>query len=356
MKKIAVLSPFARINVEGTSARSLDILLLKKYIELKNPNNLVHFVSKKTRKEHDCEHYIDIESLRSLNFYDSIIIHNYNANIFGGMINDLTVRYIKLLSEFKGKVFYYITDPKMPYFNVAEYLLKRFKTLKWAKLSLELEDLELYASKTKEVESQLEALFTGYNYTPIYNYDFKAVHTVDVFSLLYDKQKIAKSKSMFSNLTMEYDIVYYGDNRGTYRNNKLKYFLNSSSINSLLIGLELPIKGATFMDKKAQTELKSIISNSCLSSLIIGDAEHENAFVTFRFYESLYFDVVCFIDIAYDSNKLLFNHQVLKDFNYIYSSDDLKDKINRLREDNDFRLNILALQKQELLNNPFHAK
>lgn len=342
--KIALMSPFSRIIINKKSVRSWEALLLEKLVS--DYGDDLYYISKKTKDELDNKNYIDIFSLQNLDSFDLVIIHNFNSNIFGGIVSNMTIKFIQLLADYKGKIGYYITDPKLKYFNIPNYLISR-PNLYIEKIDgkpVSSNDLLIWKSKFIELEKRMIAFFTGYDYKPIYGLNEKCeVRMLPIFDLILSSQSI--SQSIDENYI--YDIVYYGDNRGSYRNNKILKYLNSENIKSLLIGFELPrLINCTFKNKVPHQELKSAVSQ-CLSSLVIGDKEHENAFVTFRFYENIVNNVVSFIDIDYDNQKKLFKNQALKDFNYIYNSYDLADKLNLLRSDFNFRKTILKLQREE---------
>jgi hypothetical protein len=116
MKKIAIISPLARVVIDGKSIRSLEAIYLKRHLEL-TQNAQVHYVSKKIK---ETDSYVNIFDLKDLNDYDELYIHNFNTNFFGGTVPKLTNAYMRLLSSYQGKVWYYITDPKLTYKNVAE--------------------------------------------------------------------------------------------------------------------------------------------------------------------------------------------------------------------------------------------
>lgn len=341
---IAFTSPFARVIVDNKSIRSLEFTVLKEKLE--TIGNEVFAVSKLTRKESGLNYYTNLMNLSDKKF-DNIIIHNYNANIFGGLVTNLTIEYIRFVTNNSTcRFFYYITDPKLKYFNVPKFLLSR-SNLKY-ETTISIEELHFHAKKHEDIENRMEAIFTGYNYKHIYGADFVRVLNLKIFSNLIDNSTLKFKGKQDSEI--EYDICYFGDNRGTYRNNKLKKFLDSNLINSLLIGLEIPLKGATFIDKVSNQELKPLVQK-CLSSLVIGDAEHENAFITARFYENISFNVVSFIDLQYDLEKKLFKNPVLQEFNYIIDQQDLINKVERLKQNSDFRFEIIRLQKEELKTN-----
>lgn len=337
-KKVAIISPIARVIIDDKSIRSLEVKILKQILK-KNENADFYYVSKKIKETDD--KYINIFDLENLDQFDEIYIHNFNTNFFGGLVPKLTVKYLQLMADYKGPVYYYITDPKLKYSNLADVMLSR-NNLKY-ETPLTHEELLDLSKKHHILEDRMIACFSGYNYSHIYGHEFNDVKYVKIFDKLLHIRNVEEV-----NIDKIYDICYYGDNRGTYRNNKLKKYFNTDDLNTLLIGCKLEnIKNNTIHDKVPHSELNAIV-NSSYSALVIGDKEHENAFVTARFYENMMFGVVSFVDIDYDSERLLYKDNILRDFCYIKSQEDLIEKVKKIKEDKDFYNDIIERQKKEL--------
>lgn len=348
MKKVAIISPINRIIIDGQSIRSLEALYLKK--ELENNNYNVFFISKKIKENDLC--YLDYNNFNNLNEFDSIYIHNFNTNFFGGLITNYTLKMLDLISNFNGEIFYYITDPKLKYKNIAEDILKR-NSIKFES-DVDINHIKNLKQKLDFIQLRMKILFSGYNYKPIYGLENENCIYINIFKKiaidLLNNKKIDIFSTIEDELNIEYDICYFGDNRGTYRNNKIKTFLDSNYIKSFLIGCELNLKN-NFLHKKVMHSQLNNLVKKCHSSLVIGDKEHENAFDTMRFYENIIFEVISFIDINYDINKELFKNKELKSFNYITSQNDLIYKLQKIKNDNEFKKHIIKLQLEELINN-----
>lgn len=338
MKKVAIISPIARVIIDDKSIRSLEVKILRQILK-KYENADFYYVSKKI-KETD-QKYLNIFDLESLNEFDEIYIHNYNTNFFGGLVPKLTIQYLKLLADYKGKIYYYITDPKLKYTNLADVMLSR-NNLKYETPVTNDELVEL-SKKHKILEDRMIACFSGYNYSHIYGLEFKDVKYVKIFDKLLHIRNVEEV-----NVDKEYDVCYYGDNRGTYRNNKIKKYFNTDDLKSLLIGCKLEnLKNNTIHDKVPHFELNALVNKS-YSAIVIGDKEHENAFVTARFYENMMFGIVSFVDIDYDNEKKLYTDDLLKDFCYITSQEDLINKVKIIKEDKNLYNDIINRQKKEL--------
>jgi hypothetical protein len=340
--KIGIISPISRILIDKKSIRSLEATYLHKYLKSKY-NCDVHYISKKI-KETDID-YIDINTLNSLNDYDKIYIHNFNTNFFGGLVSELTIKFLRLISTYNNELIYYITDPKLKYQNIATQILKRKSST--FEVDITTDELKKIEKAIAYNELRTKALFTGYNYQPIFGLDFTSVEIYNVFKDIGSDIVLPVNDLFAESAEKVYDICYYGDDRGSYRNNKIKKYFNTISLNTLTIGCDLELANNQFYKKVDHSELYKLVQKS-YSSLVIGDKEHENSFATMRFYENIQFEVVSFVDISYDSNKSLFSNQLLKDFNYIQSQEELVNKITDLKKDNNLYNQIINLQKTEL--------
>jgi len=344
MKKVAIISPVNRVIIDQESIRSLEAVYLYKYLESKNYD--VYYIGKKVKET--TNKYIDIKDLNTLNDFDEIYIHNFNTNFFGGVVGAMTIQFLRLIKSYNNSIYYYITDPKLKYSNLAEDIYKR-KNSKF-EIPIERYELEHIGKSLNWHKLRFKALFTGYNYENIYGFETNNVEKFNVFHQIGSELN-NQSNSLFDiDNSIDYDCCYYGDNRGSYRNNKIKKYFDTQAISTLLIGCDLPIQNNTFIKKVDHSKLQSLVKQ-CHSSIVIGDKEHENAFVTMRFYENIKFEVVSFIDIQYDTQKILFEDPLLKDFNYICSQEELIDKIKRIKTDQQFKETIINKQKQTIKSN-----
>ena len=61
-------------------------------------------------------------------------------------------------------------------------------------------------------------------------------------------------------------------------------------------------------------------------------------------------DIVAFIYIKFDENKTYVQNEFLKDFIYISSNEELKEKINQIKSDKELYNRIVELERQEIIN------
>ena len=166
---------------------------------------------------------------------------------------------------------------------------------------------------------------------------------MDWFTYIF-KHRFTQSDSVnlseCSDVEKEWDLVYYGDNRGSFRENQLrKYF--PSDTNNLLIGYKSDKVPANFIKKLKHEDLMSELDKVKVS-LITGDEEHLNNVTTYRFYETLASSCLAAIQIEYDPDKQLIQDPVLRDLLYVSSKEDIKRLIDAWSPD------LINRQKAEL--------
>jgi hypothetical protein len=126
---------------------------------------------------------------------------------------------------------------------------------------------------------------------------------------------------MYEQQEKEFDIIYYGDRRGGYREKQLQKYMNNS-ISNLLIGYKTKKIESSFYKKMKHKELLQTL-NKCKVSLILADKEHEDNVVTFRFYETLASNCLAAIPIEFDPNKELIQDEKLKNILYVKDNQDV---------------------------------
>ena len=185
--KTAIITLNNRVRLNGDNIRSLEAIWLEKYL-VKFMDKKVDFISKKIAFEKSIDNYYDICDFTDLNSYDEIILHNYNLNFFGGTVDEYTIKTIKLLSNYKGKIYYIITDPKLYFSHLSINLINRLKDNKinFAKDRITIDELE----KFKLIEDNFIAIFTGRDYEYFINklkpdYVLKFGYNIPLFEFMF---------------------------------------------------------------------------------------------------------------------------------------------------------------------------
>jgi hypothetical protein len=343
--KTGIMTLNNRIRLNGDNIRSLEAIWLEKYL-VKFLNKEVEFLSRKIVFEKGIENYYDLTSIENINDYSEIILHNYNLNFFGGTIDDYTVKTIKLLNKFEGEIFYLITDPKLYFQSIADSLLERLKVdkINFAGERISVEDL----LKFKEVEKKFKAIFTGrdYNYfiekqKPTYKLEYG--YNIPLFEFMFINKPINE------NVVVEkqFDLCYYGNNRGGYRTKILKTIFSHSLLKTNVIGFKIDMPN-NVCDSYVDNNILNEYVKRSIGSIVIGDKEHENNWITARFFENINNNLLSFIFYSYDTNKVLYKSEFLKEHMYFSTAQKIITTLNLIEKDPNFYQQILTEQKQEL--------
>jgi hypothetical protein len=329
MKKTAITCVFSNPQYAKTTPRGLELIYLKELLEEKNREVLIF--GNKCRTNKDLDFFIDIKSIKDYDL-DSIIIQLAPANFFGGVFSEYSVDAIKNLADIyldkKVKFNIIPTDPRIKPVNPALIFSERFDMLK--------EYIDIW----DEIIKESTYLFPGKNLNKFFDMDIKFnVFKLDWFAYIF-KKGVNFSEFVDDN-QKEFDVIYYGDKRGSHRNNKIKKYMPYSTKNLLLGYKEPKITYATFKNKVNHSELFEVL-NKCKVSLIIGDKEHEDNVTTFRFYEALASSSLAAIDINFDPNKELIKNEKLREILYVDCMNDIKKLVNLYSEE------LILLQQLEL--------
>ena len=307
--KTAITCVFLNPQYSFSSPRSIELVYLKELLEEKNREVLIF--GNKCRSNKDLDFYFDCKEMLDHDI-DSVIIQLAPKNFYGGQYLKHSVDCIKNLATLweSNKVKFNIlpTDPRIKPVNPAKVFFERFELC------------EEYINTWDNIISDSVYLFPGKDLNKFFGMDIKFnTYKLNWFSYIF------KKGVKFSNFNSEkdYDIIYYGDKRGSYRNNKIKKFMPYSTKNLLLGYKEPKINYADFKNKVNHSDLFNIL-DKCKVSLVIGDKEHEDNVATFRFYEALASSSLAAIDIDFDPNKELIKNETLKDLLYVNNMNDVK--------------------------------
>jgi hypothetical protein len=223
------------------------------------------------------------------------------------------------LAKYTGKIYMLVNDPRIPPMNYAKVINERFNLCNdsveaWDKII----ENATYLFSGKDVSKYLGWNPKNWKQLDWFTYIFKHRFTQDDSIDLWESSNQDSDK--------EWDLVYYGDKRGSFRENQIrKYF--PSDTNNLLIGYKSDKVPATFMKKLQHSDLMKELDKVKVS-LITGDEEHLNNVTTYRFYETLASNCLAAIQIEYDPEKRLIQDPVLRDLLYVKDQKDIKKLID----------------------------
>jgi hypothetical protein len=317
MKKIALTSVFANLTYNDLNHRGLEAMFFKKMMEEKGAQ--VDCVGYKNRNMKDLDFYHNYTD-NDFSGYGAVIVQLSTPNFFGGVMGEHCEIICNNLAKFKGKIYFLINDPRIPPINYARVISDRF--------GLCMDSVEDW----DRIIDEATYLFAGKDLKQFLGYQPKNWQQVDWFTYIF-KERFTKSKDgnemdmqlweeADPNLEKEYDLVYFGDKRGSFRENQLRKYFPSNTKN-LLIGYKSDKIPGDFMKKLKHEDLMAQLDKVKVS-LITGDEEHLNNVTTYRFYETLASNCLAAIQIEYDPEKLLIQDPVLKDLLYVSNQEDVK--------------------------------
>lgn len=327
MKKLAITSVLANLTYNDKNHRGLEAMFFKKLMEEKGAS--VDVVGKKNRNTKDLDFYIDYDAT-DFSEYGAVILQLSTPNFFGGVMGDHCEKICNDLAKYKGKIYMLINDPRIPPLNYAEIISNRF--------NLCTESIEDWSRILKEATY----LFPGTKIDKFLGYTPQTWKQVDWFTYIFKHRFSGKNQTAIPQ-QKEWDLVYYGDKRGSFRENQLiKYFPKDT--NNLLIGYKSNKVPGEFIKKLKHSELMYKL-DTVKVSLITGDEEHLDNVTTYRFYETLASDCLAAIQIEYDPSKKLIHDPVLKDLLYVENTADIKKLISAYDSNS---VDLLNRQKKEL--------
>lgn len=368
--KAAVVMLNGRLNFHTTEVTPVELLNVKRLLE-ETYLRKVEFVSHKTRKDRDNPDYKDISETK-LSDYDEVYIFNTGVNVFGGVFNYACLQTFKQLLDFKGTIYYVLSDPRFPCKNIAHYMRKKLvknggflktdnKKDKETKL-VTFEDCDKY---TNEVFPNIITAFNGFDYELFLKQYAKKHRKMSPAFVLPQKhdwceftyfqffgKKLLDDKSLQLNFPYEgkkYDLCYYGVNRRNERNLLIADLYSPASLSKLFIGFDgVKLDNMVRIERTAREDLFSTIAKNCLATLVIADNYHNNNCITFRFYEAMLLDCVALIYSDFDTERKLVENEFLKEFIYIKTKEDVEDRIKRLRESKELYEKVIKLQRKEI--------
>lgn len=316
MKRVAITSVFANLTYNDKNHRGLEAMFFKKMMEENGAQ--VDCVGYKNRNVQDLDFYIDYNDT-DFSEYGAVILQLSTANFFGGQMGEHCEKICNDLAKYTGKIYMLVNDPRIPPMNYAKIISERFNLCNdsveaWDKII----ENATYLFSGKDVSKYLGWNPKNWMQVDWFTYIFKHRFTQDESIDLWESPNSGSDK--------EWDLVYYGDKRGSFRENQIrKYF--PSDTNNLLIGYKSDKVPATFMKKLQHSDLMKELDKVKVS-LITGDEEHLNNVTTYRFYETLASNCLAAIQIEYDPEKRLIQDPVLRDLLYVKDQKDIKKLID----------------------------
>lgn len=278
---------------------------------------------------------------------DVLLVANGNINYFGGVDSPAQTKNYILLNNFSKQVFYIWIDPEL------------YPKQIWASIANKSWSNNYLKDNIFIVRDDIKIITSIYNMKSAFEKVAKgnvSIKKENIFYFPFEKYPLLQNVNLPTKESCVYDLLYMGTYRGGKRQDKmLKFYFGHQKIKSTFIG-KTKLENFTKSYKQPTPEFKPPVEfekikhdiNDSIASVCIGDKFYEGNILTPRIYECILYNTVCFIDIDLDKKKQIFKNSLLQEFNYVSSSKEVEDKILQLKNDSNFRDNIITLQKSDI--------
>jgi hypothetical protein len=365
-KKSAIVCYGTRISLNSINVRSVDLTFMRSYLMDVLGRSEVDYVSQKTKKEEGLDYFKDITDV-DLNYYDEVFIYNCTLNPFGGVFKWHSLQLFVDLYNYNGKIYYALFDPKMPAVDFAKYLKNRDKngtyTFKADNEAGEFKiDPEILDNWTEKVWSRMNTAYAGLDYdkfVELWNKKHKGKITelnteiewtnFWLFEYYSVNEEFDLKMKDYEKVAEPYDLVYFGNNRQNERNKVIKKLYDIPEFKKYCIGFDPELQNCEFEKYLKHEKLFEKLGKNCLATVVVGDDLHNGNFRTARFFETMLLDIAAFIYIDFDPTKQYMNDPFLKEFIYVSSKEELKEKILMLKNDHTLYRKVVELERKEII-------
>jgi len=371
-KKSAIVSLGTRISLSSDNVRSVDLKFMREYLLNVLGREQVDYISKRTKKEAGLDYFKDTTET-DFNDYDEIYIYNASFNPFGGLFKDEALDTFEKLYTFNGDVIYFIIDPKLAPMDFAGFLRARNKNgdyifgtdVKVRDFKRHI-DPEIVEGWTEKVWKRMKIAFDGQDYekyckmwnssSPKIKGTYKWLNEDAEWFNMWIAEYYAINERLelklkdYEKVADPYDLVYFGNNRQNERNKVIKELYDIPEFKKYCIGFDPQLANTDSEKYVDHDELFKLIGEKCLATVVVGDNTHNGNIRTARFFETMLLDVAAFIYIKYDPTKSYVKDEFLKEFIYVSSKSELKDKINKIKTDKELYKKVVELERKEILD------
>jgi hypothetical protein len=350
---IVILNTYTTADIKTSRGLHTDTLCkYVKYIEGHEP----YIIGKKIKDNTD-PRWLDYRTT-DINDFDIIYLQNAPPNFFGGLVWGHSVKQTKELCRFKGPIYALFTDARIPHSNTAAKLYKGTTagTLHYesectdritAEEVKQFANLNITAIWTGHMHSDYDKFFNNYKVTigKAYYLPVKNHITWPFWEFMAVNYPFKPNK--FFSFKREFDLMYYGFNRGSERFRRLNRYLLSDSYSKYVVGIKDNYPNTTFADTLKHEVLMYELQRA-YCSLVLTDLDYSNIMKTLRFYEGIIAGTISIIDVSYDMNRCYYSNKWLTDNTYIDGPDELAKRIKAIKESKQLFDDIIGAQYEEL--------
>lgn len=320
-----------------------------------------------SKKANDESWYIRFNEIKDLNDYHDIIIFCTSPNLFGGTFGNYQLDFLKAFSNYNGKLYYYFNDVNCVPFDIGEFVRGRMKTpkglLQEGKPYINFSDED--CNKLSELHKKFIIMSSWNNYDVIIERDQKKKRKnnmfVDLDWFFFDLNQTNVATENYKDINIEYvplnerqyDFIFYSVNtKFLERLERIKKYISGDD-KCLFIGL----KGQTDTENihyEPTMHISDIMSNEmrkCKYTLVFSSELADGNIITWRYYECMYANILCFILDEFDPKHEYIKNEELKNYIYISSPEEYREKIKYCNEHEDFYKHLIELQYNEIITN-----
>ena len=282
----------------------------------------------------------------TMNDFDRLVIVNGNLNFFGGKCSDDGPEIYRAINLFQKPKIYMFYDPYLGMKQCYKSVLSKDWGQKYTQEQLEIKPNILhYITQCKQTNLINEIGQKSCTYYPI-----------EKFPMIMEKQLY---KTDFDKT--EFDLNYAGTFRGGRREESMIEFFFGlpEEIKVQMFGnikleqftkqgnLRAPEFGKAVTHEKVRETIQK-----AKATVIIGDPKYiELDDIAERFYESIIYGQITFVDEKYDRTNRAYNNPNLKQFLRVKNRADLVYKLKAIKNDKQLFDDIIKLQVEDLYNN-----
>ena len=282
----------------------------------------------------------------NIDMFDRLVIVNGNLNFFGGKCSDDGPEIYKAINTFKKPIAYMFYDPYLGMKQCYKSVLSKDWGSKYTQEQLEIKPSSLhYITQCKDVNKISEIGQKSCTYYPIEK--FPMIMEKEHWQVNFDKA--------------EFDLNYAGTFRGGRREESMIefYFGLPEDIRVQMFGnikldqfskqgdLRAPDFGKAVTHEKVRENIQK-----ALATVIIGDPKYiELDDIAERFYESIIYGQVTFVDEKYDRTNRAYNNLSLQKFLRVKNREDLVYKLRAIKNDKQLFYDVLSQQYKDLFDN-----
>ena len=273
--------------------------------------------------------------------FDALIM--INGGLWFNNIDEYQVENLKILNNFKGRVYYFLCDPMLTPKQYYGDILKEYKLGKLKK-EYSKDEIDIKRNDIIFVTQQYDLNSTEFSLS------FDSIPYEKVIHFPFYKFPLYNNNRLDKNINKDVDLIYGGSFRYDNRTEKFIkfYFGMSDDIDVELFGHNdlsyfnreqiRNLRPPRFSEQVKYDQFLNKMGTS-LSTVCIGDKSYEGKNLTQRIYESILSNCVTFIDEQFDPIHLVYgSRDPFLDLLYVNYRDELKSKI-RLFKNDDYMYN-----------------